>query len=464
MRHFTRYFLIGLLVSGMAIDSVSARRLFRRSHCWCACRVVCVPVCPSSPKCLAFPACSVPNAVDLGGYLGGYQSPWAFDAPLVTTDSFAESHLLDSSCQGCPTESSPQAATGIITEVLPEIFTEALFVPSPVPSPMPVETYSPAPEIIHETIEEFLPAETTESYIEAPSETPTYVAPQSYPSEITPDPLDIPEVNKPRDQEPIKIEPKQIEPAKPLPPAVPTPAEPSPPTPVEPPSAGTAGDRYSNSNNSEELFGPPAAAEGSSTRDAIFPPATDSENDSKNDSIFTKPTSPEQQPEPQPQPEQDMEDIFGAPLPEKPGRYTAIEEAEVAEENEEETLEPPQDAVPPTPAEPETETDKNYDPFAEAPAVRDKHDLALTQAGGLQSETLRTWSDNTATFECRARLVRVTPRNIVLRQSTGTQRVVPLSRLADADLRFVHQQITALRVVRARNVAAEKLLATAWEK
>lgn len=87
----------------------------------------------------------------------------------------------------------------------------------------------------------------------------------------------------------------------------------------------------------------------------------------------------------------------------------------------------------------------------------------LADAGGLQSDADRTWTDDTATFQCQARLVHVTSKNVILRRASGAELRVPYARLGQADLQFVHQQVVALRVARSRYAAAEKL-AVAWAR
>ena len=244
-----------------------------------------------------------------------------------------------------------------------------------------------------------------------------------------------------------------------------------PPT-AEPPAAGV-GDRYSNSN---DLIGPAPAAATPTPADPIEPPATDADPNDLFDEPITPPTEDEKPIAPQPQSNSDVEDLFG-PW-ESPEAADFTEASYVPEpEATQEVIAP---ATLPAPAQPgSADSDEGADPLNDDPLDDDPigedpfgEDFSMNQrdfpavlreAGGLQSDADRTWTDNTSKFECEARLARVTAKNVVLLQSAGGELTVPFARLAKADLHFVRDQITALRVVRAHNAAAEKL-AVAWGK
>ena len=67
----------------------------------------------------------------------------------------------------------------------------------------------------------------------------------------------------------------------------------------------------------------------------------------------------------------------------------------------------------------------------------------LHEAGGLASDEMRTWTDNTGTFSCRGRLVRFQEGNVRLLKDNGRTTTVPLARLSTGDLEFVNRQASA---------------------
>ena len=135
-----------------------------------------------------------------------------------------------------------------------------------------------------------------------------------------------------------------------------------------------------------------------------------------------------------------------APAPETtpPAEEPAAEESEDTEESEEKADEPAE------------EKDPLDDFFSDVPRP-----AALSAPGGLESNSHRTWTDNTAKYHCEARLVSVTPREVVLAKANGQLKTVSLRRLSDADLTFVHEQVVAKRELLARQNASEKL-ASHW--
>lgn len=403
-----RYFVVGLLVTGMAVDSAAARRLFRR-RARCKCPTACVDVCP--PACPA-PSSDVPCVVPCDCLDGAIVA----DSPCAA----AETSIADAACQDCAAESQQ-------LDPVPEPITEERSAP-------PVAPVEPSqPEV------DYAPTEAT----------PIPVEPVSQPDAIPPAPVAVPEISE--TEAPLPIVPQTVTPAI-----------------VEQPAAAAVGDRYSNN---EDLFAP-IETEDSTTPEPAVEPAVSTEETSTDeaDDLFDEPavSAEEEEPaeaplpeptqveppaeDPVPQPELDEDDLFGPSESDEP----------------EETNEQPQVPEEPAPVESTpADSDKSYDPFADD-STNFKTDFkkrtsTLNEAGGLQSKTERTWTDNSAAFECRARLVRVTTKNVVLQKSTGANLVVPFARLADNDLQFVHQQITTLRVVRAREAAAEKL-AVAWAR
>ena len=109
------------------------------------------------------------------------------------------------------------------------------------------------------------------------------------------------------------------------------------------------------------------------------------------------------------------------------------------------------------------EDSEPFDPFDIVATDTSEQRQVLSLDGGLHSERFRSWSDNTAQFSCDARLVKVTSSQIVLLCANGQQTGVALDRLAGSDLEFVRKQVSALRILRSREMAAEKL-AVAWTR
>jgi hypothetical protein len=69
--------------------------------------------------------------------------------------------------------------------------------------------------------------------------------------------------------------------------------------------------------------------------------------------------------------------------------------------------------------------------------------IILREAGGLASDEMRTWVDNTGSFSCQARLVRFSDGQVHLLKDNGHTTTVALARLSGNDLRFVERQASA---------------------
>jgi hypothetical protein len=67
----------------------------------------------------------------------------------------------------------------------------------------------------------------------------------------------------------------------------------------------------------------------------------------------------------------------------------------------------------------------------------------LHEAGGLASNEMRQWVDNTGNFSCEARLIRLVDGQAQLLKDNGHTTTVPLARLSANDLRFVERQASA---------------------
>ena len=152
---------------------------------------------------------------------------------------------------------------------------------------------------------------------------------------------------------------------------------------------------------SGDLFGMPAEAPPaeSAPADDLFGPAT---------------------PEVAPPMEMEPSGILGIPnAPEEPIESPLDEEA------------PPAD----TEKEQEDEEDDMFGLFG----------LVLREPGGLASDTMREWIDNTGRYTCHARMLQFDSGNVRLLKDNGRTTTVPVYRLSQGDLEFVHRQASAQR-------------------
>ena len=67
----------------------------------------------------------------------------------------------------------------------------------------------------------------------------------------------------------------------------------------------------------------------------------------------------------------------------------------------------------------------------------------LRETGGLASNEMRLWTDNTGNFSCRGRLVQVLNGHARLLKANGHTTTVVLGRLSARDLEFVNRQASA---------------------
>jgi hypothetical protein len=164
------------------------------------------------------------------------------------------------------------------------------------------------------------------------------------------------------------------------------------------------------------------------------------------------------------QPEQDdVKDLFDTPItPPELETPAAQPEADLLDS----PLTPP--AIDPSPTIEESEPAEQSEPAEEEDLLDDLFGKVirpdtLSSAGGLQSDFPRTWTDNTANYQCEARLLGVSQGKIVLAKADGSISRVPLRRLSDRDLGFVYQQVVSKREMLARQAEAEQL-ASVWSK
>ena len=154
-----------------------------------------------------------------------------------------------------------------------------------------------------------------------------------------------------------------------------------------------------------------------------------------------------EQPEP---PAEEPEDIFGQPAETPPPADTTP-----AEEPAEEPLDlfgEPAETEPEMPADTEeapAEEAPAEEPPAEEPATEEEDDIfgasrgVLREAGGLASDQMRVWIDNTGSYSTQGRLISLLDSHVQLLKDNGRTATVPLSRLSRSDLEFVHRQASA---------------------
>ncbi len=108
------------------------------------------------------------------------------------------------------------------------------------------------------------------------------------------------------------------------------------------------------------------------------------------------------------------------------------------------------------------EPESDDDAMDEEPAMDDEDDFGdifgdaqrvLELPGGMQSEQLRTWTDNTGRFSCQGRLLWMAHSEVRLLKANGRTSTFPLRRLSAADLEFVTAQASAMQMDAATQTA-----------
>ncbi|MEX2092704.1 MAG: SHD1 domain-containing protein, partial [Pirellulales bacterium] len=216
----------------------------------------------------------------------------------------------------------------------------------------------------------------------------------------------------------MPAEPAPSLPPQPLPSATDTemhampPAEPTYEAPAETPAMEPTPPPAEQEN---DLFSEPAAE---ATPLPAEEPATPSETDdffsapAEEPATDAAPSTPAETPAAEPSSEPSDNDLFGPP----------------AEEEK-----PTEEATPPAD---EKKADENDDLFGNTEAI-------LEMPGGLASHSLRHWVDNTGSFSCEGRLIRVLDGKVQLRKASGRTTTVPLARLSQTDFEFVNRQASA---------------------
>jgi hypothetical protein len=91
--------------------------------------------------------------------------------------------------------------------------------------------------------------------------------------------------------------------------------------------------------------------------------------------------------------------------------------------------------------------------FGAAPSI-------LHEAGGLASNEMRLWTDNTGSFTCHGRMIRFADGNVRLLKDNGHTTTVPLARLSTGDLEFVNRQASAQQAEVGKTAQAPTILPT----
>jgi hypothetical protein len=85
----------------------------------------------------------------------------------------------------------------------------------------------------------------------------------------------------------------------------------------------------------------------------------------------------------------------------------------------------------------------------------------LRENGGLASDQLREWVDNTGRYSTRGRLIQFVDGAVRLLKENGRTTTVPLVRLSQNDLEFVHRQAGAQRATQL-NQTVQSQASPAW--
>jgi hypothetical protein len=95
------------------------------------------------------------------------------------------------------------------------------------------------------------------------------------------------------------------------------------------------------------------------------------------------------------------------------------------------------------PAEPSTTPEEK--PKDDADDLFGGFGAILREPGGLASDAMREWVDNTGRFACHGRMMEFQDGHVRLLKDNGRTTTVPIYRLSQSDLEFVHRQASAQR-------------------
>jgi SLA1 homology domain 1, SHD1 len=221
-------------------------------------------------------------------------------------------------------------------------------------------------------------------------------------------------VNKPMESTPAPSLPSQT----PASPAMPKAAEKAATPPQAAPSDDLFGAPAKPSDAGNDLFGAPSESK----------PAPAPAKEAPAASMPALPSTPAEKPS-----SPAADDLFGTPL---------SEPAAPAEKKSDEMKAPatsaPAEGDKSAPADKDKDKKKDDDLFGGFGAI-------LREPGGLASNEMRHWVDNTGNFSCEGRLVRVLDGQVQLLKDNGHNSTVPMGRLSEADLSFVYRQASAQR-------------------
>jgi hypothetical protein len=214
-----------------------------------------------------------------------------------------------------------------------------------------------------------------------------------------------------------------------------TPMAPPQEAPVTPPAETTppADDLF---NGSEAT---PAAETPAATEPAIEPAATEPAATEPADDLFGTPETPAETPAETPTTDpaapaetpaadESSDDLFGGT------EESATETPAATDSAPAET--PAADEAPAEGAAPEDGKAEGSDDIFGARNV-------LREAGGLASNEMRMWVDNTGHYAVNARLIRFVDNSVQLMKHNGRTTTVSLNRLSERDLQFVNRQASA---------------------
>lgn len=472
MRKLLNSTLTAALVLCLTIDPAIAGWLTKRSGCRPAPRpAACVPACQPACK----PVCCEPVCCE----------PAPCSAPCETPAEVV--HVAPANCS---------CGSAIVTESHGQPVHHAVIESSPVETHSESTEFKPAPNEIYDVApvptpaapegsgtRSVEPAQALESMPEDPEPTEE---PES--TELPPAPADLEPADKPADDlfgsdepdpmpEPSPMpQPEAAEPAPasddifgdmPEAPAEETeteslfgeepeemPEEPEEETTEETPAAPADdlfGEEPAAEAPADDLFGEDAPAEEAPAPaddmpagdDGLFgeameelaeepaeAPATDApvtDAPAEDDLFGDAPETPMPADEPAEQPPAE-DDGFGGLFGDEPVEDAPMEEAPPAEEPEEAPADEPEDDS--------NEADAFEDLFGQ-------NERVLRLDGGLQSNNLRTWTDNTGRYQCQARLLVLLDGKVRLLKDNGRTSTVALYRLSKGDLDFVNVQAAA---------------------
>ncbi len=227
--------------------------------------------------------------------------------------------------------------------------------------------------------------------------------------------------------------------------------------PQTPPAVTPAEDLF---NGTESTTTPPATETPATEVPVATPPAIEpaapAETPAETDDLFgptnetpAEPAAPAEMPATEPAApaetpatEEPADDLFGGESADSAPAETTPPATETAPT--ETPAETPAEGTPPA----EEETD---DIFGAPRSV-------LREAGGLASNEMRVWIDNTGRYSVNARLIRFLDGRVQLLKDNGRTTTVPLNRLSARDLRFVNRQASAQKATTFQTARASNAM------